>query len=175
MPEHEAVLALTGGITSIQASLDLVWEHLLPGFGVASEPVEIGLLQLPLEPGARPADTVTVTIESGEQSWFTIESLTVDVAGITIVDAAGTHHIACGFGSWTSGATGFGGGNDDPVAASASWTSDTTWVGLIWLTATPFRYRIELTIDGDAASLSITSNVSFGSTELAQLSGRVTR
>jgi CubicO group peptidase (beta-lactamase class C family) len=174
MPEHEAVLALTGGITSIQASLDLVWEHLLPGFDAASEPAEIGPLRLPFEGGVASAHAVTVTIESGEQSWFTIESLTVDAAGITIIDAAGSHHIACGLSSWTSGTTSFGGGSGDPIAASASWTSDTTWVGLIWLTATPFRYRLELTIDGDAASLTITSNVSFGSTDLAQLSGRVT-
>ena len=175
MPQHEAVLALTGGITSIQASLDLVWEHLLPGFDVASEPVAIGPLQLPFEDGAASADAVSVTIESGQQNWFTIESLTVDASGITIVDASGTHHMACGLGSWTPGTTSFGGAPDQPIAASASWTSDTTWVGLIWLTATPFRYRLELTIDRDAASLTITSNVSFGSTELAQLSGRVNR
>jgi CubicO group peptidase (beta-lactamase class C family) len=175
MPEHEAVLALTGGITSIQDSLDLVWEHLLPGFDATSEPVAPGPLELPFEGGVPATDTVTVTIESGEQSWFTIDTLTVDAAGLTIVDADGTHHVACGAGLWTAGTTSFGGTPDQPIAASASSTSDTTWVGLIWLTATPFRYRIELNIDGDAATLAITSNVSFGSTDLATLSGRVTR
>lgn len=175
MPEHEAVLALTGGITSIQDSLDLVWEHLLPGFDATSEPVDVESLELPFEDGAPTADAVSVTIESGEQSWFTIESVTVDAAGLTITDADGTHHIACGYRSWTAGTTSFGGSPDQPIAASASWTSATTWVGLIWLTTTPFRYRVELAIDGDTATVAMTSNVSFGSTDLAKLSGSVSR
>jgi CubicO group peptidase (beta-lactamase class C family) len=175
MPEHEAVLALTGGITSIQDSLDLVWEHLLPGFDAPSEPGTHRPLELPFETGAATTDAVTVTIDAGEQSWFTIETISVDATGLTIVDADGTHRIACGYRSWTGGTTRFGGSADQPIAASASWRSDSTWVGLIWLTATPFRYRIELNIDGDAATLAITSNVSFGSTDLATLSGRVTR
>ena len=179
MPEHEAVLALTGGITSIQDSLDLVWEHLLPGFEATSEPVVSTPLstplRLPMEAGTQSGRSVSVTIDSGEQSWFTIERIEVDAGGVTIVDADGTHRIECGFGSWSVGQTSFPGGADQPIAASAAWKTRETWVGLVWLTVTPFRYRFELTIDGDAATVTITSNVSFGSTELALLRGTVAR
>lgn len=33
LPEHDAVLALTAATDRLQSVLDLVWEHLLPGFG----------------------------------------------------------------------------------------------------------------------------------------------
>src|SRR5438093_8847210 len=38
MPEQEAVLAITSGIGDMQAILNCVWEHLLPGMKEGSRP-----------------------------------------------------------------------------------------------------------------------------------------
>ena len=36
LPEHDAVIAITGGTEAMQEAVDHVWEHLLPGLGGAS-------------------------------------------------------------------------------------------------------------------------------------------
>ena len=36
LPEQDAVVAMTGGTEAMQAVLDHVWDHLLPGFGSGS-------------------------------------------------------------------------------------------------------------------------------------------
>src|SRR5438874_3742035 len=36
MPEQEAVLAITSGVGDMQAVLNVVWDHLLPGFNAAA-------------------------------------------------------------------------------------------------------------------------------------------
>ena len=38
LPEQDAVLAIVGGLSNMQAVLDLVWEHLLPAMGSAALP-----------------------------------------------------------------------------------------------------------------------------------------
>lgn len=61
LPEQDAVLAMTGGLVEMQPVLDLVWEHLLPGFRPAplagDAPAQAALhaklagLVLPVPPG----------------------------------------------------------------------------------------------------------------------------
>jgi CubicO group peptidase (beta-lactamase class C family) len=173
MPEHDAVLALTGGVTSNQASLDTVWQHLLAAFDSTSEPTAIPPLALPVPVpvGAgtrRPGPTIVQFAADAMVGGLTLDGSTLHA------DAHGSRQsIEFGSGSWLAGSTTFGTGVDTPIAASAAWTSDNTWVGVVWFTETPFSYRIELSLDGDQARLDITVNVSFGSTEIAHQVGTV--
>jgi CubicO group peptidase (beta-lactamase class C family) len=171
MPQHDAVLALTGGVTSNQASLDIVWKHLLPAFDAVSAPSAIPALALPVPTGVAAGWAGPTTVEFRADAM--VGRLTLDGSTL-LADAHGSQQrIEFGAGSWLAGNTTFGTSVDAPIAASAAWISDSTWVGVVWFTETPFSYRIELVFDGDLATLDISANASFGSTQIAHQVGTV--
>src|SRR5439155_4003186 len=120
VPEQEAVLAITAGVSNMQSVLDLVWEHLLPALGSRSLPtdpaahqaLEQRLTALRIDPpvgqpaSPRAADCLGRTFALDENP-DGIQTLRLDAAeaGCTLVvgNARGEQRIACGAGRWIRG------------------------------------------------------------------------
>lgn len=199
LPEQDAVLMLTSGLTEAQPALTALWEHLLPAFDPGPLPEDddahgallatLERLELP-HPGGGIA-SVSAVADRVAGARFVLpandagfESIAVDPsadpAELRISTADRETVIRCGAGQWVEGAAPFFGSGimradstpTVPVAASAAWIGETTWRARIQYSRTPFALEFTLRFgDGDAA-VHVTQSVSFGSTELASVTGR---
>ncbi len=189
MPDQDAVVAITSGVSDMQAVMTLVWTQLLPAMQPTSLPADqeaqaalehkLASLMMKAQPG-QPASPVAAQV-SGKRFVFEkndqrIKSVKLDFAGdagaITIRDARRTHTIACGHGAWVTGMTAFDDNAPRRVAASAAWTDEKTYMIKLCFYETPFCPTITCTFDGDQLTYQFTSNVSFGPVERPQLIGK---
>ncbi len=188
MPEQQAVLAITAGVSDMQVVLNLVWKHLLPAMGpeplpegsAAAEALrrKLASLALPPQPGA---DSSAVTGRvSGKQyaldanpEQITSARFDFDDAGcrFTLNDGRGAREIRCGSGAWVKGETSLE--NDEPrrVAASGAWTDEETFAMRLWFYETPFEIAISCRFVGDRVAIDRKMNVAFGPTERPRLEG----
>lgn len=155
MPEHDAVFALTGAVSDMQAVLNAVWAHLLPAMGdalpedgAAHDVLIEKLEQLHLPPlqGERASATeprvLAKTYRSSASNNATESfELTLDRTdkgwSFGLKDAFGEHTIRCVYGTWEASETVFSGsvlppsgvGHQDPapVWASGAWTAADTF------------------------------------------------
>ncbi|WP_394770406.1 serine hydrolase domain-containing protein [Lacisediminihabitans sp.] len=199
LQEQDAVLMLTSGLTEALPALTALWEHLLPALGTDRLPEDedaqrallatLEHLELPHPVGGTASVPAVADRVAGVRFRLPandagLESITVDHSAdpvelrITTVD--GETAIRCGRGEWVEGAAPFFGGgimrSDStplvPVAASAAWIDETTWRARVQYSSTPFALEFSLRYgDGDVA-VHVTQSVSFGSTELAEVTGR---
>ena len=195
MPEQDAVIAITSGVRDMQAVLNLVWEHLLPG--------DEGETALPADD--RDADRLTQKLASlslaaasrdgrrppsPRRSRAKVYELPKNDDGLEAVGlevghgarrsscAPAARSAACpsAYGEWRRGgslpATATGGERSStPVAASGAWTSDDTYTVKACFYETPFCATLALRFAGDALVLDQEMNVGFGPTKRPQLVG----
>jgi CubicO group peptidase (beta-lactamase class C family) len=198
MPDQDAVLAITSGVGDMQAVLNLVWEHILPGLGRSPLPaddttrtaLEQKLAQLALMPpkGQRPAALAeqvsgrTYRFEPNDLQFMRNDLHFVSIrfmfgaAGceFTIRDQHGEHQIACGDGVWLKGITTFvGRDGPQPVAGAGAWTSEDTYLLKLYYYTTPFCLTMTCRFVEDRLLFDFAVNVSFGPTEFPQLEGRL--
>jgi len=154
LPEHDAVLAITGQTTDTEGLLARVWEHLLPALlpegAVAPTGAEealatrLGALGLPplapaavdVAPGSyRPAHSDVLSLTGLE--------LSVEPAGWTLALIEGEERLLVAPGSeeWTT---------TDVLAASAGRGTDGELLVDVLLLETP--HRLHLVLDADAAT-----------------------
>jgi hypothetical protein len=133
MPEHDAVLAITGESSDLQGELDLVWKHILPAFKEAPLPEDeqataklkerLGSLALkvptagkPSSPRAANISGKTFKLDANDMKAATL-ALTFTDAGCTfhLADDKGDHAITCGAQKWAMGETDMPG--DPPALA----------------------------------------------------------
>ncbi|NYJ30308.1 serine hydrolase domain-containing protein [Galbitalea soli] len=187
LPEQDAVLVLTGGYEDMQAALAVAWSTLLPAFEGADPDATrtaaeltalLSTLSIPAPPPAEPA-TLRVEVEPNE---WEVRHVTIDADHIRFDGRFGTRTMAFGEGVWMPGSTTLHGAvRDIPELASvriqsaAAWLSPTHWRGQMILVETPFLQTLDIVVDGDSASLTLTQNVSFRGPDIAQLAGRVER
>lgn len=140
LPEQDAVVVLTSQAASMQAVLELVWEHLLPALTAGSGPE--GAYEPPASvlPGPQalghqdtllPA-TFTPAAGTGTEQ---ITAVRVDGADLVLTDAGGDLALHLDL---TGGWTGTG-----PVATSAAWSGGSLGVDVIF-TETPHRLHLVL-------------------------------
>jgi hypothetical protein len=192
MPNQDAVLAITSGVSDMQAVLNLVWDCLLPEMQpaalpanpTAQEALKRRLAHLALTPvQGQPSSPIGSKV-SGKTYAFAandqqLESVSVtfenDGAMVTLRDGNGTHEIACGYDTWRKGSTTLNmrrPGNAQPVAASSAWTADDTLVVKQCFYETPFIVTATFRFAGDEVALDIAMNVGFGPTARPQVVGR---
>lgn len=185
LPQHDAVLAITGGLWDMQAVLDAVWATLLPAFDApddgdeASESAalerELGALVLPVQPGeadAPAADRLLGADFDADGSVLGIRSVRVDAAPdggwtLRLRTDAGEHVLPVGSGAWAAGESALFGA-PAPASSSGAWI-DGGFVTRSWWTATPWLLIAEFAPDGDDLVVRLRQNVSFGDTELGEL------
>jgi len=84
-----------------------------------------------------------------------------------------TETIALGDGQWALG-TSSSRGSSQQVAAAGAWTSATTYAAQLRWYETPNCLTVEVTVDGRRANGTARLKVSFGPTDLGELTGAVT-
>jgi len=173
MPEHDAVIAMTGGTGNLQGVLDCVWDHVLPAMGGGDAAQDAALRErlgrLTLAPGRRgvapqagaPAAHRPYRLEPNPAS---LESITLDFTGsvcrATLVEAGVTRDIECGFDAWRMGeAVRAAGQGPDPCAGLASWEEDGSLM-LDWhFVRTPFGRTLRMRADTDGVEVHYRANV----------------
>ncbi|MBI3414862.1 MAG: serine hydrolase [Verrucomicrobia bacterium] len=191
VPEQDAVIAITSGVKDMQAVMNLIWDILLPALQPRRLPadslnrkmLETKLAHLTVRTPEGNASSSLAARVQGKKFAFPendqkLESiaLTTDASGglaITLKSSAAESRFACGHHEWKKGRGAFGTYRDEPVAASAAWTSDDTCVVKLCAYETPFYATLKLRFDGDQVFFDSEQNVGFGSTKRPQLVGQV--
>ena len=191
LPEQDAVIAITSGVKNMQGVLDLVWDKLLPAMkaeslaadDAAREKLGQKLAGLTMRPPQGSASSESLEKVSGKKYVFPtndrkIEAITLkanaDGETTLIVRTDGVDRtIDCVRGGWKKGKIAFGRFTEQPAAASGAWTGDDTFKAKICFYETPFTISVEIKFAGDEATVGVESNVGFGPTGEAKLSGKV--
>jgi CubicO group peptidase (beta-lactamase class C family) len=190
MPEQEAVLAITSGVGDMQAVLNTVWDHLLPGMAGSAPSEEsaalkrrLATLQVPPPRGAPVSPTAKRV--SGRTFHFDrnaegVESATLEFreghggrSRLVLRDARGVTEIEGGAEAWVRGTAPLDRRTDAPVAARAAWAEDAMYVMKLCYTDTPFVQTLTWRFTGDQVTMTRTQNVGFGPTERPPLTGRM--
>jgi len=190
LPEQDAVIAITSGVSNMQSVLDLIWEHLLPAFGVASlaadgaaqNRLQQTMAGLTIPPQSGEASSPLAAQVSGrryqmEEDARGVSAFAFDFGGketaFTMTGPWGAEAIVCGLGEWRKGETIF----DDhwgrqPVAVSGGWVDPTTFAFRLYFYETPFCANYTCRFDGDSLTVDTKINVSFGPTDWPRLTGK---
>ncbi len=172
LPEQDTVVVTTACTLAMQALLDAMWAHLLPGLGRATPDGgaqrrladRLGRLALPACPAApAPADrarwagpTFTVTTGAGQRGIRPAVSLVTVLGGpdgweLTLSEAANAITFPVGTGTWAVSAPADGRGDPIPVAASAGWPDGDTLRAEIIFLETPHRMDLTCSLAGRRA------------------------
>jgi CubicO group peptidase (beta-lactamase class C family) len=203
LPEHDAVIAITEESSDLQGVLDLVWEHLLPGFKENALPAnDVALkelrermanLALPLPTGAltSPASAAftgkpfqLADNSLGLQSaTFTFEKDAV----LSVFKTAGDEYaITNGLGAWEHGETGLPGtppriiaggappaGTRYKVAAAGTWKDPQTYE-MVWrYYETPHHDTVTCHFDGDKVTIAFQASINRGKDKRPVLQGKL--
>ena len=197
MPEQDAVLAMTGGVTDMQIPLQLVWEHLLPAMQPAALPANpaahtslsqalrsLAIVPLPASSASPLASQYSGRTYNFPANSETLHSIRFDFAAGNIRyrllgggPRRGTHTLAYGHSNWVEGSSPLlAGSTADPrfprkVAASGAWLTPDTFRLVLCQLETPFIVTLDCTFAADQVTLLPRFNVSFGPTELPPLVG----
>ena len=154
LPEHDVALAVTSEQENMQATLDLVWRHLLPAFDRAGSPTaDAELAELlasrriePLAGGASGGEAVSLERAPGSDLSTRYEGVAIRHEGISwVVDLRRGDQVLpvrVGHGEWAA-STLTSGGYELPVVASGGWRDDDTFVAEVIVIETPHRFQIE--------------------------------
>ncbi len=194
MPDQDAVLAITSGVGNMQAVLDLVWEHLLPGLVRGMLPADPKterqlakrLAALAIAPPQATAPAPLAAQVSGKRYLFPaneqgVKAVQVEFeadgrAELVIEQGRLKPHVRVGAGKWQKGQTRFGQApwqrTPQPVVAGGSWMADDTYVARLLFYTTPFGPILTLRFAGDQIFVDYHANVNFGPLDMPQLVGR---
>jgi CubicO group peptidase (beta-lactamase class C family) len=197
MPQQDAVLAITSGVTDMQAVLNVVWDKLLPALNQGNDALpadvetaeqlkkRLAALQVPTPSGDR--DSSVGAEVSGAFFEFPandvqLESVRLDATGdevvLTMRAAGKEYRIPCGFGQWPRDAVAprlgdpRSNGAESRVAAAGAWTAGNRYQAKLCMVETPYQLTLSLVFDGDQLTLDGRYNVSFGDPKWPQLVGR---
>jgi CubicO group peptidase (beta-lactamase class C family) len=174
LPEHQAVVVTTAYTTGMQAMLDAMWAHLLPGLGAAAADAGPAQDQLagrlerlalpafraqPAPAGWAPWTGMPFTVTDGAPGSRVRPALTaVGVAPsdagwqISLVEPGNALTVPVDSGVWTVSQPTDRRGNTIPVAASGGWLDDGTLRAEIIFLETPHRMDITCTLPGRTAT-----------------------
>ncbi len=180
LPEHDTVVATTASTEQMQAVLDAMWEHLLPGLGVTDTSDEVGeelasrlsaLRIPPLTGSAASSDRLAShrfeVVDSSAHHVTGVTSRTT-AAGLEVglVEGDSCSSFAVGDGEWALSSTTDGEGGTLPVAASGGWVDRRLAVDVLFLESA-HRFHVRATLGGGAE---VTWNhVPLGSGRLADM------
>jgi CubicO group peptidase (beta-lactamase class C family) len=172
LPEHETVIVTTACTLDMQAVLDALWAHLLPGLGrtaagagPAQDRLSTRLAGLELPPcsaGAPPADggqwaggrfPVARAPGSPVPPAITLVGVAPQAGGwqLTFTEPANTLSFPVGAGSWTVSTPIDRHGGTIPVAASGGWLDGRTLRAEVIFLETPHRMDITCSLQDHTA------------------------
>ncbi len=197
MPDQDAVIAITSGISDMQAVLNLIWDTFLPACNPGALPANPAaegqlarrLARLELAParGAESSGTAAKVLNrkmvfpSNDQK---VESISLKSADdgkalelVLRTDGKDTK-IRAGSGEWSKGRAPFNAGYlaqfpDEPVAGRFAWPAEDILAVKVCAYETPFNVTMKFTFEGDQVTFDSEANVSFGPRKKAPLKGRL--
>jgi CubicO group peptidase (beta-lactamase class C family) len=189
LPDEDALVAITSGVKSMQAVLDVVWDKLLPALRAERLPDDVaardelrstlGRLTLAMPKGtAAPAVPAKATARrfvfpANDQK---VEALSLERRGSEVALVGRFNgvdqRIACGRGSWVRGRLAYATLPEQPVAASGAWTAPDTYTAKLAFYETPFALTLTLRFAGDELLYDSEYNVAFGQTKQPSLVGK---
>jgi CubicO group peptidase (beta-lactamase class C family) len=195
LPKQDAVVAITSGVRDLQAVLNLVWEHLLPGMkadaALAADDVtharlskKLASLSLPPQSGkptspmAREVFGRMFELPKNEDGFEAVGLETGAATTLVLRKDGRDHRVPLGSGEWRRGDAQLplGGrlmdGKGEPVAATGAWTADDTYTAKVCFYESPFCSTLRLWYTGRALVLDQEMNVGFGPTKRPQLVAR---
>jgi len=196
MPDQDAVLAITSGVSDMQAVLNLVWEHILPGMNGLALPEDktnqarlaARLTDLCLDPPQNAASQPGKALNRSyilEENPLGIKNLALAVSKdhcrLVVENPRGQQTLECGAQTWLMSRTNFAFSDPRPlmsippegypVAAAFAWTA----ADILEIQARFYETHayFTLTCQFDAGKITIEPkvNVSFGPDELPVLVG----
>jgi CubicO group peptidase (beta-lactamase class C family) len=197
-PEQDSVLAITAGVSDMQAVLDRVWDFILPGLqaqalpedGFAHEKLANRLSNLVMRQPKGSATSYTANLILNQTYQFESNPTTLttlrfedepDGYSVILRNESGEHRIRCGSNTWVKSATClfplsptnsvFNPKNSYHIAGSYSWSTSDTLDIVIQYIETPFSYKLSLKFAEKQVSMQHGVNVSFGPTEFPPLTG----
>lgn len=195
MPEQDAVLAMTSGVSDMQAVLDQVWTHLLPAMESEALPEELSAqarlndklaaLALPTISG-RATSPLAVTVSdqcfhfhdvpvSDDPRDIPLQSIALTFAADQAIcrfqDSGGQYAIPLGYGEWRTGATLYCAPTEQQVAGCGAWTADDIYTLKIQFVERPFSITATCRFVDDELHYQSHMNVNFGPTEGPALVG----
>ena len=174
LPDQDAVVAITGGTEAMQAVLDHVWEHLLPGLDAAAPDEDAqpdlerrlqGLCLPPCQAGPRSArrdDLIAAEFSMAPPAEGTPRSTLASVAmgssgdslEVTISEPDNTLTFAAGTGKWLVSEPRDAHGEAVPVAASGGWPDDDTFLVEAIFLESPHRMDIVCSLSARTSAAS---------------------
>lgn len=160
LPEHDTVVATTAATEQMQAVLDAMWEHLLPGLGVADPSAKAGTelsarlggLRIPALAGtADPPDGAEShrfeVVADGATHHVTGVTCRTTAAGLEVGLVEGDHcsSFAVGDGEWVVSSPTDGEGEALPVAASGGWVDGRVLAVDVLFLESAHRFHIRAT------------------------------
>jgi CubicO group peptidase (beta-lactamase class C family) len=194
IPEKEAVIAITSGVSNMQNVLDLVWDKLLPALtegkleaDAASQEkliAKLKSLSVTHPISEKPAEEVLAASKRRirfSENPQRIDSVALTESELTLVIQGVDHKIPFGFGEWKKSLGAIPGPAwrlespppQQPLAASAAWTASDTFTTKVCLYETPFISTLSLQFKGDEVGLTISQNVGFGNPKPISLTGTI--
>ncbi len=185
MPEQDAVLAITSGVSNMQTVLDAVWENLLPGMAGPAAGAAVDLRQrlAHLEVGApegcptcAAAGRVSGKTYRLDANPLNLESVlfafSPDGCSVTVWGDGREWMLRSGHGNWREGAlppttnpSALGAPPAGKIAVRGAWTSDDTYTMRICYVETPQVETLTFRFSDEEVSISKSFNVSFGPAE----------
>lgn len=191
LPDQDAVIAITSGVSDMQAVLNLVWEHLLPALKPsplapnddARKKLQSRLAGLRLHPQDGSSAPEVAAKVSGKRYVFPendrkLEAITIesDAKGeensLRVRSGGVETRVECGRGKWKKGRITLGTLAEEPVAVSGAWTAGDTFTARLCFYETPFINTLKLSVHGAELRCELESNVGFGPTRVVRLTGK---
>jgi CubicO group peptidase (beta-lactamase class C family) len=193
MPEQDAVVAITGGLSDMQQPLNLIWNILLPAMGgepCAEDPATLqrlneklsNLALLPLQGRAESpiSSQVSGRLYRFEDNDFDLEtlSLTFTPSGgsVTLKTEAFENTFPFGNGTWQPGETRL---FNEPwvvepaqIVTSGVWTADDRFTMIVRRHETPFFNTVDFHFSGDELIVESQINVTFETKKTLMLTAR---
>lgn len=188
MPDQDAVLTITSGISGMQGVLDLAWKYLLlqmrpgppPIYDVQTQ-LDQKLARLAITPPHGQARSPLAAQVSGRIYAFDAADRMLEMARLdfeatgctlTVRDERGEHRVAVGSDMWRESTTTLDAHGLLRAAAWGAWTADDTYMIKICYVETPFIATLTCRFTEDRLALDYQANVGFGPTALPQQVGR---
>lgn len=184
MPQQKLVIAITAGQGDMQKTLNLVWQHLLPGLHLAALPADdlatkalvhkMGKLSHAVVQGEATSPMAakimgkTFTLEANSAGIKTVTlALQGDKPHVIVQGEQGEQKFEVGTGQWRKsevifhklGLAAAATTGKEKFATSGAWTKSDQFTARAWLTSTPFRVDMDFTFDADGESVTMNTRL----------------
>lgn len=191
MPDQDAVIAITAGLSDMQKPMNLIWDILLPAMNgaalsdasaaqaaLATKLSALNIAPVAGSPYSPIAESISgrryifepnrMNIESVAFA-FSEEGCTVSIKNLMAYDS-----IKCGYGVWTPGQTRLFNQpweiEPAPVVASGAWTGENRYMSVVRFHHTPFYISFN-NVYGDRLTIESRVNVGFELPQTVVLEG----